>query len=192
MGRILGSKAHVRCQRARNALYKSLMNAAVDKNGLFSWKGGQFRAAIGKGGFLPAAEKREGDGASPIGVWPLRRVLYRPDRVSAPKTALPLEALEPDMGWCDDPKDPNYNRPVVHPYPASAERLWRDDELYDVIVVLGHNDEPIVPGAGSAIFLHCAKPDYPPTEGCIALRRDDLLTLLADAQPGDVLTISAA
>ncbi len=168
------------------------MNAAVDKNGLFTWKGGEFRAAIGKGGFLPAAEKREGDGASPVGVWPLRRVLYRPDRVSPPKTALPVAALEPDMGWCDDPNDPNYNMPVLHPYRASAERLWREDELYDVIVVLGHNDDPVVPGAGSAIFLHCAKPGYPPTEGCIALQRDDLLNVLATAQPGDELTISAA
>ncbi len=167
------------------------MIAAVDKNGLLRWTGGQFRAAIGKGGFLPASQKREGDGASPIGAWPLRRVLYRADRLSAPTTQLPVIALEPGMGWCDDPNDPNYNRPITHPYPASAEHLWREDEVYDVIVVLGHNDDPVVPGAGSAIFLHCARPDYTPTEGCIALQRDDLLALLAHAKPGDALVISA-
>ncbi len=167
------------------------MIASVDKNGLLRWTGGRFRAAIGKGGFLPASQKREGDGASPIGAWPLRRVLYRADRLSAPATQLPVIALEPDMGWCDDPSDPNYNRPVTHPYPASAEHLWREDELYDVIVVLGHNDDPVVPGAGSAIFLHCAKQGYPPTEGCIALQREDLLRLLAHATSGDLLTISA-
>lgn len=166
------------------------MTATVDKNGLLTWNGAEFHAAIGKGGLIPANQKREGDGASPMGAWPLRRVLFRPDRLSAPATALPVAALDPDMGWCDDPKDPNYNRPVTHPYPASAERLWRDDELYDVIVVLGHNEDPVVPGAGSAIFLHCAKPGFPPTEGCIALKREDLLTLLASAQPGDMLTIS--
>jgi len=166
------------------------MAGTVDKNGRFVWSGGEFRAALGKGGLIPADKKREGDGASPIGAWPLRRVLYRPDRVPPPATALPVAALEPAMGWCDDPKDPNYNCPVSHPYPSSAEHLWRADELYDVIVVLGHNEDPIVPGAGSAIFLHCAKPGFPPTEGCIALQRDDLLTLLASAIPGDALIIS--
>jgi L,D-peptidoglycan transpeptidase YkuD (ErfK/YbiS/YcfS/YnhG family) len=81
-------------------------------------------------------------------------------------------------GWCDDPTDRNYNRAVRHPYPASAERLWREDDLYDVVVVLGHNARPRVRGGGSAIFMHLARPGYTPTEGCIALRRAHLLLLL--------------
>jgi L,D-peptidoglycan transpeptidase YkuD (ErfK/YbiS/YcfS/YnhG family) len=93
--------------------------------------------------------------------------------------------------WCDAPDDPAYNRPVTLPYPASAERLWRDDGVYDLIVVLGHNDDPVIAGAGSAIFLHLARPDYAPTQGCVALAAGDLEALLRVARPGDVLVISA-
>ena len=143
--------------------------------------------ALGKGGLKPAALKHEGDGASPIGVWPLRRVLYRPDRLTAPQTRLPVQPLAPDDGWCDDPADANYNRPVKHPYPASAERMWREDAVYDIVVVLGHNDDPVRPGRGSAIFLHLARPGYAPTEGCVALARADLEALLALAGPGDAV-----
>jgi L,D-peptidoglycan transpeptidase YkuD (ErfK/YbiS/YcfS/YnhG family) len=153
------------------------------------WNGHRVKAALGKGGLKTAAEKREGDGAGPIGAWPLRRVLYRPDKGPPPRTALPVQAIGREDGWCDAPMDPAYNRPVTLPYPASAERLWRDDGLYDLVVVLGHNDDPVRPGAGSAIFLHLAKPDYSPTEGCVALARADLEALLAVAAPGDVLEI---
>jgi L,D-peptidoglycan transpeptidase YkuD (ErfK/YbiS/YcfS/YnhG family) len=151
------------------------------------WEGHRVRCALGKGGIRPAAEKREGDGAGPIGAWPLRRVLYRPDKGPPPRTGLSVEAISREDGWCDAPQDPAYNRPVALPYPASAERLWRDDDLYDL--VLGHNDDPVIPGAGSAIFLHVAAPDYGPTEGCVALAREDLEALLAVAGPGDVLEI---
>jgi L,D-peptidoglycan transpeptidase YkuD (ErfK/YbiS/YcfS/YnhG family) len=154
------------------------------------WPGHQARAALGRGGVRPAADKREGDGASPAGVWPLRAVLYRPDKGAPPATALPVQPISPDDGWCDAPDDPQYNRPVSLPYPASAERLWREDGVYDLIVVLGHNDDPVVPGMGSAIFLHLARPGYPPTEGCVALARGDLEALLAMAQPGDLLEIT--
>ena len=153
------------------------------------WQGHRVKAAFGKGGVVPAAEKREGDGAGPIGAWPLRRVLYRPDKGQAPRTGLSVEAINPEDGWCDAPLDPAYNRPVTLPYPASAERLWRDDGLYDLVVILGYNDDPVVPGAGSAIFLHLASPGYGPTEGCVALARPDLEALLASAAPGDVLEI---
>ena len=160
-----------------------------DGLGRMAWPGREARAALGKGGLATAAIKREGDGACPIGAWPIRRVLYRPDRGPPPRTALPIDAIKPDDGWCDAPLDTAYNRPVALPYPASAERLWRDDGLYDLVAVLGHNDDPVVPGAGSAIFLHLAHPDYGPTEGCVALAREDLEALLAEAQPGDVLEI---
>jgi L,D-peptidoglycan transpeptidase YkuD (ErfK/YbiS/YcfS/YnhG family) len=125
------------------------------------------------------ANKREGDGATPIGRFALRRAFYRPDRIPRPSSGLPLSPLRPRDGWCDAPSDRNYNRFVSHPYPASAEHLWRDDHLYDLVVVLGHNDHPRLRGRGSAIFMHVAGPGFAPTEGCIALRRRDLQRLLA-------------
>jgi L,D-peptidoglycan transpeptidase YkuD (ErfK/YbiS/YcfS/YnhG family) len=145
--------------------------------------------ALGRSGVVAAADKREGDGASPLGCWTLRRVLYRADRGDAPQTALPVSAIAPDDGWCDAPQDPSYNRPVTLPNPASCERMWRDDGLYDVVCILAHNDDPPVAGLGSAIFLHVAKAGYPPTEGCVALARPDLERLLSRAAPGDALAI---
>jgi L,D-peptidoglycan transpeptidase YkuD (ErfK/YbiS/YcfS/YnhG family) len=150
------------------------------------------RCALGPAGVVAAADKREGDGASPAGVWPIRRVLYRADRGPAPATALPVAAIAPHDGWCDAPDDSAYNQPVRLPYPASAEALWRDDHVYDLIVVLGHNDDPPVPGLGSAIFLHLAREDYAPTQGCIAVARADLDELLARAQPCDAVEIRLA
>jgi L,D-peptidoglycan transpeptidase YkuD (ErfK/YbiS/YcfS/YnhG family) len=132
--------------------------------------------ALGRGG--QSVRKREGDGATPIGHWPLKRVYFRADRMIRPITQLPVTRLRFVDGWCDAPGDRNYNRAVRHPYPASAERLWRDDDVYDVIVVLSHNDRPRVRGAGSAIFMHVARPGYQPTEGCIALTKPHLLQLV--------------
>ena len=151
--------------------------------------GTRVRCALGPAGVVAAADKREGDGASPAGVWPIRRVLYRPDHGPKPQTALPTAAIAPDDGWCDAPQDAAYNRPVQLPYPASAERMWRDDHLYDLVAVLGHNDDPPVAGLGSAIFLHLAKPDYAPTHGCVAVARADLEALLRRAKPGDAVEI---
>ncbi len=159
-------------------------------DGEFDLGGRRVRCALGRGGIVPASEKREGDLASPLGLWPIRRVLYRPDKGPAPTTALPVLPVSPDDGWCDAPGDPAYNRPVRLPYRASAERLWRDDDLYDRIVVLGHNDDPPVAGLGSCIFLHIARPGYAPTEGCVALARADIETLLAAARPGDAVEIT--
>ncbi len=152
------------------------------------WGAGRRRCALGKGGVRP--DKREGDGATPIGQFPLRRVLFRPDHGPAPATALPCAAIAPGDGWGDDPADPAaYNRPVHLPHPARHERMWRDDALYDLVIVIGHNDDPPVPGLGSAVFVHLARPDWGPTEGCVALARADLLDLLAAAAPGDTLVV---
>ena len=159
------------------------------EKGLLSWPGGAARAACGKAGVVQ--DKREGDHASPAGAFPLLRAFYRPDRLAAPRTALPLAALTPRDGWCDDPADPSYNRLVALPYPASHEELWRDDGLYDLIVVIGYNTGPIVPGKGSAIFLHCAAPDFAGTEGCIAIARDALVEVLALLGPRSTITIRA-
>lgn len=140
---------------------------------------------------VAADQKREGDGASPVGRWPLRKVYYRPDRIDDIETRLPVVALTEVDGWCDAPDDPAYNRKITRPYAASHEVLWREDHAYDIIVELGHNDSPPIPGLGSAIFLHVAKPGYTPTEGCIALALEDLKTVLKDASAQTVLDIRA-
>jgi L,D-peptidoglycan transpeptidase YkuD (ErfK/YbiS/YcfS/YnhG family) len=136
----------------------------------------RYPCAVGRSGCR--VRKREGDSATPIGRWRLRAVLYRPDRVLRPRTALPVRAIRRADGWCDAPADRNYNRPVRLPYRASAERLWREDALYDIVVVLDHNERPRSRGRGSAIFIHVARSGYAPTEGCIALARPHLLHLL--------------
>jgi len=135
------------------------------------------RAAVGRGGLR--ADKREGDGATPVGPLELRRVLYRADRTAVPRTLLPREPIGDRDGWCDDPAHRDYNRMVTLPHPARHEQLWRSDSIYDITVVLGWNDSPVARGRGSAIFLHLARPGYPPTEGCIALSEADLRAVLA-------------
>ena len=164
------------------------MDIQVSQDGTVTYPGGMFRCALGRSGIR--ADKREGDGATPVGCFTLRRVLYRPDRMTPPETSLPVTPIDPTDGWCDAPDDPAYNRPVQLPHPTSHEEMWRADGLYDVVVVIGHNDDPIVPGMGSAVFMHVAKPDYEPTAGCVALALPDLLVLLKDCAPGDRLRIA--
>jgi L,D-peptidoglycan transpeptidase YkuD (ErfK/YbiS/YcfS/YnhG family) len=151
------------------------------------WGAGPRRCAIGPAGIGP--KLREGDGVTPVGTFSLREVFYRADRVAMPITTLPLWKTEPDDGWCDAPEDQNYNRLVKLPYNASAENLWREDFLYDIVVVIGFNDDPVYAGKGSAIFLHLAKPDFSPTAGCVALAESDLRAALQQLQPGDKITI---
>jgi len=150
--------------------------------------GRTYRCALGRGDIV--ADKTEGDGGTPAGAYPLRRVLYRPDRLTPPSTGLPVDEIGPDQGWCDAPGHPDYNRQVQLPFAASHEELWRQDMVYDVIVILGHNDDPPTPGNGSAIFMHVARPDYGPTEGCVALALPDLLEVLAVCGSGDVIRIN--
>ena len=149
----------------------------VSANGFAIIGGLRFRCALGAGGVRTA--KQEGDGATPVGRWPLREVLFRADRLAAPKTLLSRRALRKNDGWCDAPADPRYNQNVGLPYAASAEALWRTDHLYDLIAVVGYNDGPVIRGAGSAIFLHVARKNYAPTAGCIAFKRADLLRILS-------------
>jgi L,D-peptidoglycan transpeptidase YkuD (ErfK/YbiS/YcfS/YnhG family) len=158
--------------------------------GKFSGLGITCRCVLGKGGIVGALQKREGDGASPLGAWAMKRVFYRPDRLARPDTGLPVVPLREIDGWCDDASHRLYNRPVTRPFAASHEKLWRDDHAYDLIVELGHNDHPVVPGLGSAIFFHLAQPDYRPTEGCVAVSQDDMLKVLAVSTPGTMLEIS--
>lgn len=152
--------------------------ARVLPDGRFLFQGQVLRCALGKGGVKPPTEKREGDGATPAALLPLRRILFRADRGAPPRCAVPVEPVAPEDGWCDDPGHRAYNRPVRLPFDASHERLWRDDAVYDVIGVLGWNDDPVERGRGSAIFLHLAREDYRPTEGCVALEARDLRRVL--------------
>ncbi|MGC5777855.1 L,D-transpeptidase family protein [Methylobacterium sp. NFXW15] len=145
--------------------------------------------ALGACGIVMA--KREGDGGSPRGRFRLRGGFYRPDHWTArPRTALPLRPLRRDDGWCDDRQDRRYNRPIRLPAPGiSAERMWRDDGLYDLVLDIDYNRAPIRRGRGSAIFMHIAREGYRPTEGCVALTRADLLKLLRRIGSRTVLRI---
>lgn len=156
----------------------------------------QWPCVIGKGGWCAAAEKREGDGCTPLGQWPVRGALLRPGRVDMSEMLhIPWRWTRANDGWSDDPADPQYNRPVLLPHDFSAEVLQRDDHAYDVIVVLGHNDAPPVPGRGSAIFFHIWNPGPDgapkPTEGCVAIDGEAMRGLLPLLRPGMMMDIIA-
>jgi L,D-peptidoglycan transpeptidase YkuD (ErfK/YbiS/YcfS/YnhG family) len=144
--------------------------------------------ALGRAGVT--RDKHEGDGATPAGMHRLVGVLYRADRVPRPVTRLPAMPIRRDDGWCDDPGDRRYNRPVRLPYAARHERLWRDDELYDFVVVVDYNLARPVAGRGSAIFLHLTRPGFTPTAGCVAVGLETMRRLLALAAPPTLLRIA--
>ena len=154
------------------------MEIYVDSNGTLEWNGNIVPCAIGASGMT--VDKREGDQATPMGSFPLRRVYYRPDRVSPPHSLLPVDPLDPLDAWSDEPDDPAYNSLIRQPCSTSFELMWRDDHVYDIIVTIGYNDDPAIPGKGSAIFLHLARPDFSPTQGCVAVSMENLLRILAD------------
>ncbi len=135
------------------------------------FRGRTFPCAVGRGGV--AVKRAEGDGITPSGVWRISEVWYRPDRLRMPGRAIGLRDA-----WCDDPADPRYNTRILRDQPG-GERLRRADPLYDAVAVLDYNSGPVVPGMGSAIFIHCwRRPGYP-TAGCVAFRRDHMAWILA-------------
>ena len=144
--------------------------------GQLKWSNQVHRCTIGLNGI--GLNKIEGDGKTPIGSFPLQKVFYRPDRISKPLTSLPTQPILPNLGWCDDPKDKDYNTLVRIPHLAHHERLWRRDNLYDLIIEIGFNTNPVIPNYGSAIFIHVAQPQYKPTKGCIGIALDVILRLL--------------
>lgn len=146
-----------------------------------------FPCALGRSGLLP--DKKEGDGGTPIGCYPLRHVFYRKDRVAIPETDLPLKAIGEQDGWCDDPMDRAYNTKVDLPYSARHEHLWRQDHVYDIVLVVGYNDAPVIPGKGSAVFVHVARLDFSPTEGCVAFKEEDLRSILRRLSLSDSLIL---
>lgn len=169
----------------KNTLY-------VDGAGFLHFNKKRYPCTIGRGGIASEGNKREGDLKTPSGNFALRSCYYRPDRMAPPVTDLPLIALTPEHGWCDDPEHPLYNQPVKLPFAGRHEKLWREDHVYDIIIPLGYNDgvdEPIIKGAGSAIFMHLMRDDGVGTEGCVALRQEDLMKVLAALTPDAVVVI---
>lgn len=153
----------------------------------------RWRCTVGAGGVRE--DKVEGDAATPAGEFPLRHIYFRNDRLVLPQVTLPARPIARHDGWCDDPRSPAYNRLVRVPNEWSHEKLWREDGLYDLVVVIGYNDDPPEGEWGSAIFLHVAREGDAPTRGCVAFARDDLMQLVALLTPTTrvrVLSLSAA
>ena len=153
----------------------------VNPSGTLNFAAKCYRCALGKSGV--AIDKTEGDGATPAGTFAIRKILYRPDRLVKPQTGLKVESLKPNDAWNDAPTHRDYNKKVSFPHDGHTERLWREDSLYNIIVVIGFNDKNIQPSKGSAIFLHVAKPNYEYTRGCVALNQVDLLEVVANSVP---------
>ncbi len=149
-----------------------------------------YKCSYGRAGL--SENKQEGDGATPIGIFQLRHLFYRPDRIKKENliTNLSITPIHKNEGWCDDIFSPYYNRLIKLPFSASHETLWRDDNLYDIFVVVGYNDTPPVKGKGSAIFLHIAKDNYQPTAGCIAFSKQDFLKIISQLTPDSMLHIA--
>ena len=137
--------------------------------------------ALGRTGIR--ANKREGDGATPRGIFVLRRLWWRADRMARPRTGLPARRIRRSDGWCEDPRDRRYNMPVQVPKQSTADRLWRADALYDLIIEISHNTRPRIAGRGSAVFVHIARPKFAPTAGCVAARAKDLQRLVERLGP---------
>ena len=163
--------------RTRRRAITVRRRAGEPTRGILTFDGQAIPVALGRGGLK--ANKREGDGGTPIGVFHPVRLWWRKDRHARPKTALPVRAIRADDGWCEDPSDRRYNRPVRVAASSTADRLMRTDHLYDFIVEIDHNTRPRVSGRGSAVFLHLARPGFAPTAGCIAMTRGAMVRLLA-------------
>jgi L,D-peptidoglycan transpeptidase YkuD (ErfK/YbiS/YcfS/YnhG family) len=159
-----------------------MVHAILTADGFLKLGADRYPACFGRAGI--SAVKVEGDFATPAGLLPLRRVLYRADRGPPPRAVCPIEPISPEDGWCDDPRDVAYNRPVRLPYAGRHEELWRTDAIYDVVGVLGWNDNPPIRDRGSAIFLHLTTASRAPTAGCIALDLDHLREVLAKGLTG--------
>jgi len=146
------------------------------KNNYLIYNGREYKCSIGKGGF--SSKKKEGDGCTPSGIFKITNILYRQDKIQNLNSNFKLKKILPSDGWCDDPNHKKYNTLIRFPFSNSAEKLFRQDDLYDIVCVTNHNQNPVIPGAGSAIFMHVAHSNYSATEGCIGLNKDDLKEIL--------------
>jgi L,D-peptidoglycan transpeptidase YkuD (ErfK/YbiS/YcfS/YnhG family) len=147
----------------------------VKKTGYLKYKNFKFRCALGKGGIKKKV--KEGDNITPKGIFKIIKIYYRPDKINKIISSIKKIKIKKNMGWCDDPSSSYYNKQVKLPSKYNHERLYRKDNLYDLILVLNYNTSPIKKNKGSAIFLHIAKKKYQPTKGCVALKKQDLMQL---------------
>jgi L,D-peptidoglycan transpeptidase YkuD (ErfK/YbiS/YcfS/YnhG family) len=149
----------------------------INKSGYLKYKDFKFKCALGKAGI--GEKKREGDNVTPTGTFKIVKIYYRSDRVKKISSKLRLIEITKNMGWCDDPNSKNYNKLINLPSKYSHEKLFKKNNIYNVIVVLNYNMKPVIKNKGSAIFIHIAKNNYQPTQGCISLKKNDLLKLLS-------------
>lgn len=156
----------------------TVRRSALDPSrGVLTLNGRSIPVALGRGGIR--ANKWEGDGATPRGIFHPLRLWWRADRHIRPRTGLPVRIIHPWDGWCEDPASRHYNKPVRLSDDSTADRLIRADHLYDFIVEIDQNARPAIPGRGSAVFLHLARPGFGPTAGCVAMTQQSMLYLLA-------------
>ena len=159
----------------------------VVKNGFLTYQNYKYKCSIGYNGLTN--NKSEGDGCTPIGTFKINKILYRPDKINNYKFNLDSEIIEKKNGWCDDIESDLYNQKINFPFNQSAEHLYRNDDLYDIVCVIDFNLNPIIKGKGSAIFLHVASDDYSPTHGCVAIKKDELLKLSINLDIDSTITI---
>ena len=151
------------------------MNIII-KNRFLLYKGYKLKCSVGKSGL--SKSKREGDLATPKGIFGLEKIYYRKDRIKTIKCKLKKRIIKKNMGWCDDIKSKKYNQEISFPFKYSAEKLYKKDISYDIFINIKYNHSPIIKGKGSAIFLHLCTKNYKPTKGCVALQKKDILKIL--------------
>ena len=147
----------------------------------------KIKCAIGKNGITK--HKQEGDLKTPSGIFKLKKIFYRKDRIKFFNTPLKKNYIKKNMGWCDDVSSDYYNKEIKFPFNGTAESLWRKDNIYDLIIVINYNFRPIIKNKGSAIFLHICKKNYLPTKGCIAINKKDMFDLIANLKKNSQLII---
>ena len=162
------------------------MHILIDKNYL-TYKKFKVKCAIGKKGI--GNKRKEGDLITPKGLFKIKYILYRKDRVKI-STILKKKNLKKNMGWCDDPKSIHYNKLVKLPFAHKHEKLYRKENIYDIILVLSYNMSPIKKNKGSAIFIHVSKNNYKKTEGCVAIKKINLIRLIKEINPNTKVKIS--
>jgi L,D-peptidoglycan transpeptidase YkuD (ErfK/YbiS/YcfS/YnhG family) len=159
----------------------------VKKSGYLKYKNLKFRCALGKAGVKKKI--MEGDSITPKGIFKIIKIYYRSDKIKKIETLIKKNKIKKNMGWCDDPKSRSYNQQIKLPTKYSHEKLYRNDNLYDLIAVLNYNINPIIKNKGSAIFLHIAKNSYQKTKGCIALKREHLIEIISQIKKNTKIKI---